>query len=250
MIYRIINYWTLPYGLLLLFIILICKLAKTLKKIDNNDKPEEKSNRKELIISFIIGFVVVSCILSFPYEKIFKFKTPQEILNYEYPLNKIIKTYDYKDYAYILYSNILTDTTNRVNYIKKSNKWMSNDNFPKMIFLGNGCIGKISEIKEKNVIGIDIDCFSKKKDSILVEDSLSSKFDKFTTKDDDGLYTYNYFTTINTKVTNNYIVKIDGKKYKIRNCMKKKCEFCYAEGDVVPNDFNKNKSCTYNDDRK
>ncbi len=250
MIYRIINYWTLPYGLLLLFIIFIYKLEKSLKKINNNDdKPEEKPNRKKLIISFIIGFAVVSCILSFPYERIFRFKTPQEILNYEYPFNKIIKTYDYKDYVYILYSDILKDTNNRVSYIKKDNKWMPNDNLPKMIVFRNGCVGKISKVRDKNVTGIDIDCFSEKKSSVLVEDSLSSKFDKFTTKNDDGLYTYNYFTTINTKVTNNYIVKIDGKKYKIRNCMKKKCKFCYAEGDVVPNDFNKKKACTYNDGR-
>lgn len=230
MIYRIINYWTLPYGLLLLFIIFIYKLEKSLKKINNNDdKPEEKPNRKKLIISFIIGFAVVSCILSFPYERIFRFKTPQEILNYEYPFNKIIKTYDYKDYVYILYSDIWWNSLFSVHYVKKNGKWMSDDKFEKSVTFHDGCAGIISEVSDKNAIGVEIKCLINKEKSIVVEDSLNSKFDKYTKEEEGEFYLYDYFTVINRKLDDSYSIIINNKKYRINGCIKNRNKFCSVE---------------------
>lgn len=227
MIYRVVNSWTIPGILLLIFVGIIFKLSKMSEKLVSNQ--EKESGRKSEILVIIVYLIIAVCILFFPYEKLFKFKTPQEILNYEDPLNKIVKTYDYKDYVYILFSDIRDNSLFYVHYIKKDGKWISDDKSEKMVTFHDGCAGIISEVSGKNVTGIEIKCLINKKKSIIVGDSLSSKFDKFTKKEEEEFYIYDYFTVINRKLDDNYIITINDKKYNIRKCIKNKNKFCSVE---------------------
>ena len=226
MIYRIINSWTIPITLFLMFVGIIFMLDKKSKKLVSN--PVEQYSKKSKLLVIVMYLIISVSILEFPYERIFRFKTPQEILNYEYPFNKIIKTYDYKDYAYILYSDIWGNSSFYVHYVKKNGKWVSDDKYEKNVAFHDGCAGIISEVSDKNATGVEIKCLINKEKSIVVEDSLNSKFDKYT-KEEGEFYLYDYFTVINRKLDDSYSITINNKKYRINGCIKNKNKFCSIE---------------------
>ena len=227
MIYRIINSWTIPTILFLIFVGIIFMLSKKSEKLVSN--PVEQYSKKSRLLVIVVYLIIAVSILVFPYEKLFRFQTPQEILNYEYPFNKVIKTYDYKDYVYILYSDIWWNSLFSVHYVKKNGKWMSDDKFEKSVTFHDGCAGIISEVSDKNAIGVEIKCLINKEKSIVVEDSLNSKFDKYTKEEEGEFYLYDYFTVINRKLDDSYSIIINNKKYRINGCIKNRNKFCSVE---------------------
>lgn len=224
MIYRIFNYWTIPWGLFTLFIILIVIMSKKMEKLSGiNPESKKRMSKVSRVIAKVTYFLVAFGILLFKYEELLIFKTPQEILNYHYPFNKVVKIYDYKDYVYLLFHNIYDDSYSMEHYEKQNKKWISTDSNEDTILFNNYCHANISQIKDKNVIGIEISCFGKKDNPLLIEDSLLSTFESYGIRDDEdeNEFYYIYFTTVKGKLDKDYTITINGKEYKVSKCMKK-----------------------------
>lgn len=173
-------------GIIILVILILTILALLVIKI-------KKIKIKKIFI--IIPIILAQIIFSYPIEKHFmNFKKVDNAFHYYFPYAKILKKYEYNDYAYIVFDDSKNLFKNRdvstITYItKKNDKWQienilnkncdtvklynkKNDNY----FMSQ------MKIPNKKAFLIRIDYTDFKMEEPEVYDSLSSKIDIFYTK--------------------------------------------------------------------
>lgn len=175
--------------------------------IRNRGKQTNKISWLIILISYII-------INIFPFENFIRFDTVDNVFNYYYPTGKIIKKYEYQDYAYIYFS--LQGEEKFIYYIN-SNGWKF-DNLKKRgqgkskIFNNN--FVTINKIFEKDVTGIVVELnFENQKGLVL--DSLSTNFDEFVLDSNKQYPRYIYIAIIEKKLPDDYVITINGENYEL-----------------------------------
>lgn len=200
------NFYTFRTLITILIFIIVVLIYKFFIK-----KKSKNTNRIKVLILLIIYIII----WEFPFERfIMKFDTVEDAFNYYFPSDKIIKQYVYDDYAYVLCGK-----SNTFNYYVKSNSSWGFDNpfkrgYGKLKTI-NGYFIQINEIKGKNVTGIAVIYPNFINNDVVVNDSLSSSFDKVVYDKDKEYVTYAYIAIIDAKLDNNYTLNINGQDYKV-----------------------------------
>ena len=189
--------------------------SKILLKIGN-------STLSKLILLFMF-VIIYKIIWTIPYEgTIIKFKDLDDVITYFTIDEKLIKKYEYNDYAYVLHKNETNFPELRYFVRNKSNSWKLGNllyNGKGKIIEYNDCFISIVKIPSKNSVGIVIyNPTVNKYENYEVYDSLDSEFDTFK-YDIYNNYDIDYnevikVTIINEKVNSDYTIYFNGKEYK------------------------------------
>lgn len=134
---------------------------------------KRKLSLKESLVIVIIGIII----WTIPYENIIRihFKTVNGLFKYYHPFGRIIKTYEYEDYTYILYSD--DESIDLIYYLKDNKgKWFLEKQSSINVKTYDQVTIITNEIPSKNIIAIYIMYIDQDK-KIKISDSLSSKFD-------------------------------------------------------------------------
>lgn len=176
------------------------------------------------VLDVIVISTTFSHIAYFPHQKVFHFKNSQEMFQYYYPKEKVRKIYDYQDFVFYVYSN---KEENGVTYFKlKNGRWNWDFDESKGFRVIDKYTIFIDNIKDKNMFSIAI-CYTDNHNSkISISDSESSKFDRISTKINSWAkeqeYNIMYFTILEERPTEDYMVTINNKTYKVLEMNKKK----------------------------
>ena len=171
--------------------------------------------KKYYFITITVLFISI-CI--YPIEnKLIKFNSSANAFSYYYPTSKIMKKYEYNDYAYIVFEMKGDGGPGFMHLIKENGTWKINNLLTKGRVLHKmyaGCSMAIIKLKENDSIGIALyHIFTDGIDG-KISDSLSSDFEKFVTDMDEFSQLNVDVVILNEKVDKNYTIYLNGKEYK------------------------------------
>lgn len=184
------------------------------------------------IVFLIIPFILFNIIYSLPIEKYFmNFQTVDDAFKYYFPYAKILKKYEYKDYAYIVFDDSKNLFKNRdvstITYItKKNNKWQIEnilnkncDTVKPYNELNDSYFMSQMKIPNKKAFMIRIDYTDLKMEEPEVYDSLSSNIDIFYTKVTDNIRVVTLVVIFDEsnidKINEDYSIFFNKKNHKI-----------------------------------
>ena len=189
------------------------------------------------ILPFII---IILFVLFIPFDSlVFKFSDLTQAFHYYIPTSKIIKKYQYDDYAFIIYKNPF-NSTNTITYLTKEHgnwkiKNISNQNmgYSKRTDFGSTTIVKIPN---SDAFAVEVTYATLHKKDKNIYDSLSSDINVYYVEENNSPRNSpskdeKYLAYLNTiiiifdekqaqKVDDNYTLHINGKDYKILPKMK------------------------------
>ena len=214
---NIINYSSLRY----IAAILICLILAFILVLINKNIFRKKIKGIDLaVIAYIMTLIIDFFFLGFPYEqKLLKFTNFEDAFKYNFPEGSIYKFYEGNDYVYLLYKTGKKDVPNGlVHYVKEKDNWsIINSSYAEI--LQNRTthfehyMVKINKIDDSNV-AVLVSYIAHDNKPVKVEDSIGSTFQTFPIfKSSSDRTDYASIALINQKIDDDYILKIDGKKY-------------------------------------
>lgn len=176
------------------------------------------------IISFLMIFCIIISLQEFVENKYLKFSKVEDSFFYSFPRANILKKYESKDYAFIIYEEE-GDSFNHydaIHYLKNDDYWnilssnsidqTKRENYSDVRFGDDNY-----DIKTLSISYNKIDEYDKTVILIIsnmnisleeITDTFNSKFEKMNVRKE-----YIYFSLIDGKVSNNYEIKIKDKEY-------------------------------------
>lgn len=217
-----INYNSLDFIVTLFQITILLLILNFLKK------KTKKVKIKYVIISYIIIFFISMFITGSIEEKYINFDNVVDTFHYSYPRDKIIKKYEFDDYAFIVYE-VEGDNFNSyeiIHYLKNNNMWEiisphTNRQTKLKIHSDFSVNGKQTNLISLVIKYNEIDKFEKAVISITSDvnipieefsDTYDSVFEKIKVRKG-----YTYLALVNGKIDVNYKIKINTNEYNLKH---------------------------------
>lgn len=177
--------------------------------------------KRFFIVFCLVNATIIQYILNvttyFPYDNYLSFKNDKEIFKYYYPKSKIRKKYEYENDTFYIYEN--SEESGIVHFVKNKNKWQNVDDEKIMNRSFNDCGVSFHAIENTTNTRVFIQCHTNKDSKYSIEDSSSSKFERFSNKLKDwmqeGEYDIIYTTLLEDFSDKDYELIIDNKRYKL-----------------------------------
>jgi len=177
--------------------------------------------KRFFIVFCLVNATIIQCILNvttyFPYDKYLSFKNDKEIFKYYYPKSKIRKKYEYENDTFYIYEN--SEESGIVHFVKNKNEWQNVDDEKIMNRSFNNCGVSFHTIENTTNTRMFIQCHTDKDSKYSLEDSNSSRFERFSNKLKDwmqeGEYEIIYTALLDNFPDKDYELIIDNKRYKL-----------------------------------
>lgn len=164
------------------------------------------------IVNFVIIALAIQQIPNISFERLFHFKTAEEVLDYYYPDTKIQKVYTFPNNTFYICDD------GPVHFTKQNGEW---DFYPEALVMRRTLgeyIATIHTLEKQNTTILMIEQTKKMEKDIEIEDSLSSEFERFDIKstnwisDDENEILY--IAILKERINKEYTITIDNNLYK------------------------------------